>query len=98
MDRSERLRLWKSIEADLLRAEGSLGEEGSDDPIIKQFREFLEHNELELACSALADYGEIHPAAAEFWIALRDAANKMQLPDRVEAYERYAEAVRNATA
>jgi hypothetical protein len=51
---------------------------------------FFQHNELELACDALSDYGEKHAVPGSFWLALRDAAKKMQLRRKVDEYERYS--------
>jgi hypothetical protein len=90
MDRVELQRLWKLIEADLLCAHNWLCEGAANDPSIKQFREFIQHNELELACHALADFGRAHRVGTEFWVALRDAATKMMLPDMVAEYEGHA--------
>jgi hypothetical protein len=43
------------------------------------YREFLDHNELELAMEALADVGNVQEAPTLFWEALADAADQMQL-------------------
>ena len=80
--------LWARIEADLERARKTLPNESEDDNLIRQFREFLENNELGLACDMLEAYADNNSVKAEFWQALRDAAAKMQLADRVERYER----------
>lgn len=53
-------------------------------------REFLKHNELELACDMLELYAENHVASEAFWIALRDAAAKMGSSDRARRYEEFA--------
>jgi hypothetical protein len=92
MDRSELTDLWTGIRADLSRARAVLGSDLAEDATIRWSLDFQEHNELELACDALAEYGEGRPVTAEFWLALRDAAAKMKLSDRVVAYERNAEA------
>ena len=57
---------------------------------ISEYEEFLSHNELELACDRLESYAENHTASKEFWVALRDAATKMELPDRARRYEEFA--------
>jgi Fic family protein len=59
----------------------------ADHPAIRQYEEFLNHNELELACDMLESYGEKHPVSREFWLALHDVAAKMQLGDAVARYE-----------
>ena len=83
-------KLWKSVEADLIRAAGTLPLAATSHEAIREYKEFLNHNELELACDKLESYAEAHPVSNEFWFALRDAATKMQLPDRATRYEEYA--------
>ena len=43
------------------------------------YREFLDHNELELAMETLAKAGSSQDAPAVFWEALADAAEEMHL-------------------
>jgi hypothetical protein len=69
-------KLWTLIKADLSRARSVLP---VPDPHLSQYYEFLEHNELELACDALEDAANGRAVGGEFWGALRDAAKKMQL-------------------
>ena len=73
--------LWIRIEADLARARGMLPESTAGSTALQEFEHFLCHNELELACDMLQAYGEEHPVTPEFWLALRDAAIKMKLPE-----------------
>jgi hypothetical protein len=87
------LKLWALIEADLTRARSMLPGSAAGDPGIREFAGFLDHNELELACDTLEDYGEQNPVSAEFWLALRDAAIKMQLSDRASRYEKKAKSL-----
>jgi hypothetical protein len=47
---------------------------------IHHYQDFLDHNELELACDMLELYAEDHRISREFWLALRDAPVKMELP------------------
>lgn len=54
---------------------------------ICQYEEFLDHNELELACDALETGADGQLVGKVFWIALRDAARKMKLLDRAARYE-----------
>ena len=56
-----------------------------------QYREFVEHNELESACDALEEAAKGGAVGSGFWLALRDAAKKMQLDDYLTRYERRAE-------
>jgi hypothetical protein len=83
-------KLWALIEADLTRALGTLPEASASHPTIREFEEYLDHNELELACDMLESYAKDHSVSREFWMALRDAAIKMQLLDRARRYERLA--------
>ena len=41
-------------------------------------------------------YGDRNAVEPEFWIALRDAANKMNLSDRAEYYEKLSQAPRDS--
>jgi hypothetical protein len=73
-------KLWASVKADLARARSTLPEDAVGHEAIRFYQEFLDHNELELACDMLDEYADDHPVSKEFWSALRDAAVKMQLP------------------
>jgi hypothetical protein len=48
--------------------------------VICMYQDFLDHNELELACDMLEEYSKDHQVSGEFWLALHDAAITMQLP------------------
>jgi len=78
--------LWTQIRTDLQRARNTLPSNATDDAAISEYEEFLNHNELELACEMLELYAESHAVSKEFWIALRDAAAKMELSDRTRKY------------
>lgn len=79
--------LWARIEADLRRARSFLPADADSDGVLSEYQEFLEHNELELACDTLEQYAEERLVEAAFWLALRDAAAKMSLQERVNQYE-----------
>ncbi len=79
--------LWASVEADLRRARQMLPESAKFHNAVRQYQEFIDHNELELACDMLELYAEEHSVNREFWVALRDAATKMQLLDHTGRYE-----------
>jgi hypothetical protein len=89
----ELIQLWKKIDADLRRARGTLPPEADADDAVREYQEYLEHNELELACDLLEVYAQEHPVSREFWLALRDASVKMQLHDRATRYASLAAAV-----
>jgi hypothetical protein len=57
---------------------------------LHRYYEFDEHNELELACDALEESTRDRAASREFWIALRDAATKIQPGENAVRYERHA--------
>jgi hypothetical protein len=82
--------LWAQIRADLDQARSTLLNDAANDKAISQYEEFLSHNELELACDMLESYAETHSVNKEFWLALRDAADKMELYGRAQRYERFA--------
>ena len=82
--------LWTQIRTDLQRARNTSPSNATDDAAISEYEEFLNHNELELACEMLELYAESHAVSKEFWIALRDAAAKMELSDRTRKYEGFA--------
>jgi hypothetical protein len=79
--------LWALIEADLVRARSTLPNDAASHKAIRGYQEFLDHHELELACDTLSAYAEDHPVTREFWLALRDAATKMQLPERASQFQ-----------
>jgi hypothetical protein len=79
--------LWTLIEADLARARQTLPDSATCDEAVCRYHEFIGHNELELACDELEHYAKGHTAPKEFWIALRDAAIRMELFDRAKRYE-----------
>ena len=83
-------KLWTQIRADLEQARNTLLNDAANDKTICQYEEFLGHNELELACDMLESYADGHTVNKEFWLALRDAAAKMELYDRVRKYENFA--------
>ena len=87
MDRRER---WKAITADLVRARATLPEGAASHKAVRLYQEFIDNNELGLACDMLEGYAEECPMNKDFWLALRDAAMKMQLPDQASRYEAYA--------
>jgi hypothetical protein len=64
--------LWALIESDLSRARSTLPN-AARDAAIRQYQEFIDHNELQLACDMLETYAKEHTVSGEFWLALRDA-------------------------
>jgi hypothetical protein len=83
--------LWALIKADLLRARNLVPNSSDDLPSLRRYCEFLEHNELELACDALEDSAKDRTVSSDFWLALRDAASKMQLEENAARYQNCAE-------
>src|SRR5262249_11610421 len=84
-------KLWTLIKVDLSMSGNLLPNPPGDPSSLGQYYEFVEHNELELACDALEEAAKDRSVGKEFWLALRDAAKKMQLDDHVSRYERLAE-------
>jgi hypothetical protein len=71
--------LWSLITADLTRARNTLPENAIGHEVVRQYEEFLGHNELDLACDMLEAYARDCPVGRDFWLALRDAATKLNL-------------------
>jgi hypothetical protein len=69
-------KLWALIRADLVRARNSLPNHAASHNAIAQYQEFLNHNELELACDMLEAYAKDKQVSKEFWFSLRDARSK----------------------
>lgn len=88
----EQLELWTKIAADLRRALATLPLEAANDASVRDYQDFLDHNELELACDMLESYADGHAVTREFWLALRDASTKMQLHDRAMHFDSRAAA------
>jgi hypothetical protein len=85
--------LWVLLEADLGGARRTLLASAEENTAGLQYQEFIDHNELELACDMLAAYALDHPVSRECWVALRDAAAKMNLPEQASLYDRYGESL-----
>jgi hypothetical protein len=83
--------LWKSIEADLVRARCTLPVSAENSDAVRQYQEYVDNNEFELACDMLAFYGQDHPVSREFWLALRDAASKMENRNQAHRYQEHSE-------
>jgi hypothetical protein len=78
---------WKITETLLERARHALPirHEHEYAALSTQYREFLEHNELELALDTLEELGHLISARGEFWRDLERAAENMGLVDRLPA-------------
>ena len=88
-------KLWALVRADLLRARNLLPNSSDDLPSLRRYSEFIEHNELELACDALEESAKDRDVSSEFWLALRDAASKMHLEENAARYRNRAEKLGN---
>jgi hypothetical protein len=84
-------KLWALIRADLHRACTLLPGSSEDSESFHCYHEYIERNELELACDALEELAKDRTVSTEFWIALRDAAQKMRLEVNAARYEKLAE-------
>jgi hypothetical protein len=82
-------KLWELIEADLVRARGTLREDAASHKAVRDYQDFLDKNEFGLACDTLETYAQDHQVTREFWLTLHDAATKMQLPN-ANRFERFA--------
>jgi hypothetical protein len=77
-------RLWGRVRAEFDRARALLPSElvethGS----IRAYEHYLAHNEVKLALDELMVLGETNTCPADYWIALRSAAEQMGLTERV---------------
>ena len=59
------------------------GEEGGS---VKRYREWLDHNELELALDELEALAEVNAVQRAFWESMLSAADEMKLTDHAERY------------
>jgi hypothetical protein len=93
MSDAELVKRWKITETLLERARHAL----PDAPVrheqeyaehLAQYREFLEHNELELALDILEKLGHLIPARGGFWRDLERAAESMGLVDRLPTLQK----------
>jgi hypothetical protein len=82
--------LWERIRTGLARARQKLPSNVAEHDAIRQYKEFLNHSELKLTFEMFESYTEKHSVGAEFWIALRDAAEKMELCDRAGRYQEFS--------
>jgi hypothetical protein len=88
MDKEELFKSWGKTQSHLDAAFDLLsGRYPASDERIAQFREWLDHNELEMALDELAGIGEAYAASQSFWVELRKAAINMELTDRVDHYD-----------
>jgi hypothetical protein len=87
MSDAKLVKSWKVTETLLERARHALpahhGQEYAT--LLTQYREFLEHNELELALDILEELGHLISARGGFWRDLERAAENMGLGDRLPA-------------
>jgi hypothetical protein len=83
---------WKVSETLLRRAHEALPRPETDDPkfsaLEKEFTEYLQHNEHELALNALEDLGDLVAARGGFWKDLMSAAKNMELVDRIPQFQK----------
>ncbi len=86
MNRDELLALWAVIKSHLQKARATLPMTASNDRTIREYQDFIEHNELELACEALEEFANEHPVRPDFWVSLGDAAEAMTMHDRAKLY------------
>jgi hypothetical protein len=53
---------------------------------LEQYREYLEHSELELALEELESLGELNAMPASFWGLLKKAADSLEMPEHSNYY------------
>ena len=89
---------WKISETLLRRAHAAMPRPENDNPTFivleKQFTEYLEHNELELALDTLEELGDLVSPRGGFWKDLMRAAENLTLLDRIpELQKRFDDAI-----
>jgi predicted Zn-dependent protease len=87
-DREELTRSWEITRGHLAEARAALVDPRSDDSALREYEDYLGHNELELAMDCLMEAGEVCKATPEFWQALARAAANMGLHDRADEFLR----------
>lgn len=93
------IKSWKVTEALLERAKRALPEPTAENKeeyqnLLSKYRQFLEHNELELALDILEELGGLVHCRGGFWRDLERAAENMNLKDRVpKLRKKFSEAV-----
>ena len=86
---------WAEVERELERARGYLPSELMENTTtgtLAQYEEFLAANELQLALEELEGVAEQSTCPPTFWVALKDAAERMELREHVSRYAQRAEA------
>jgi hypothetical protein len=87
MSDAKLVKSWKITGTLLERARHALPklDEREHVALLTQYREFLEHNELELALNILEELGHLVSARGGFWRDLERAADNMGLIERLPA-------------
>ena len=78
--------LWNLIRADLAVARATLPAEAASKRFVIDYQDYLDHNELELACDMLDAYADDHAVSPGFWKALASAAEKMGLAEKAARF------------
>jgi hypothetical protein len=86
------IKRWKTSEKLLKRANSALPRPGKDNELAflkleKNFFDFLDHNEHELALDMLEGLGELVTPRGGFWKDMIRASENMGLPARVPYFE-----------
>jgi hypothetical protein len=85
----ELIKQWKATATLLQRARDAV--QYSSEEVVKlrkEFDEWLQHNELELALDTLQEISELTPCRGGFWKDLERAAEIMGLNDRAKYFHR----------
>ncbi len=83
---------WSKTEQFLLKAKSFTSKNSSDDgELLKDFDEFIEHNELGLAYDQLIYLSESVNFPKDFWKEMLSAAKEMRLEDEIKRCESFLE-------
>jgi hypothetical protein len=85
----ELIKRWRATTVLLQRARSTIQDSSAQiEELVKEFDEYLEHNELELAMDMLQEMAELTPCRGGFWRDLERAAEMMGLTDRAKYFRR----------
>ncbi len=85
------LKSWRITESHLEAAVSHLPKDAvleCEDGSLDGYRDWLRHNELGLAFDDLKALGHVNDVPREYWMALRNAAENMNLTESVEECDR----------
>lgn len=80
---------WRGTRKWLRRAEAMIRQERDEEVIskwLREFEEFIEHNELECALNMLEEACECFTPSSKVWSLMAEAASSMKLEEQAEMF------------